>query len=737
MVNLTLPKLPNRPGLGEALSNETVPAPDAPSVQSKGSPKFEDHLAQPEPKAKAAQNQVQAKVAAKPNPQGPTRRPTDTKSDAKASPANPKANANLARADQAILSQKPQAKSDKPATPAEREPLSNTKEVTASGERADDASKASPEKPPTKAKNAKVAGLGEKADKDSVQAGTDNDKPSILVIQPEDLPTSEQGSLDEVALDLSNEEGATWEKRLEDMLAFMGIQPANISRELPSLAILTGQLQFVEPESIPTTLAESPMLGNVMASADPSTIIDEVKPLGDWLNDMGWSGDGLIIKDPVAFQDLMNTPVSLKDLMKTFQVDPDRIVAEAKILQETIPMDGAAPYIARATKMQADPSLPQLAPKKVAGVDPTVSPAVEKMSQEKEARNPMEAEFLNVILGNAGLNPKATNGADSKAPETQPMPKVDGKAQPLSSIDQMLASLAIPSGNPAMEGMPKAMLTTQNPFQSIEMRSSETFTFDPESGIDDTPIVSRSERRDFMENIQAFNIQSDSSAPQAVDKARAFDPSVLLERLSEVTLTGSGDSNGSDAEGDEGLQHSNDESFTNFNSAPAQKSSTIFQLETAEPSKVQAPQQLKKEVFDNASMLVKDGGGAMRIDIGNKELGAIDLAVEVKDNKVEIKIVAASPQAREMLATELPKLRESLQNQNLNLSKVEIGLSGGSSWTSSDGRSSQREQSSQREELLGVSGTGQKSSRSYRQVNNTQNLQPQVIHDGGSIKVRV
>ena len=168
-----------------------------------------------------------------------------------------------------------------------------------------------------------------------------------------------------------------------------------------------------------------------------------------------------------------------------------------------------------------------------------------------------------------------------------------------------------------------------------------------------------------------------------------------------------------------------------------QKPAGAFTLATAETAKTHAPQQMQKAVLDSASMLVKDGGGSIRIDIGNKELGSVDLAVEVKDNKVDIKIVAASPQAREMLATELPKLRESLQTQNLNLSKVEIGLTGGSSWTSSDGRSSQRDSASQSEEIFGVSGTGRKPSKSYRQVNSVQNLQPQVITDGGSIKVRV
>ncbi|RYZ52366.1 MAG: flagellar hook-length control protein FliK, partial [Proteobacteria bacterium] len=611
------------------------------------------------------------------------------------------------------------AKSNKPASSAQREPLSTLKDPrTAAKATTDDSTKT--DKPTTKSKNAKVAGLGEKVATSKAEAKAIETPKGILVIQPEDLPSAEQTALGTVALDQTTDGDEPWEKRLEDMMSFMGINPAQLQQDLPSLAILTGQLQFVEPEAIPSTLAESPMLGNVLASADPAAIVEEVKPLGMWLDDLGWSPDGLVIKDPEAFQELMNTPVSLKDLMKTFEVDPDKIVAQAKVLQENLPKEGAAGLIAQATSMRADKSLPQHAPKQAAA------------AQTND--NPMDAEFLTAILSAASMQ----GAMPAKAGETTAAPKAEHKSGPAASLDQMLAALAGPAMNPAMDGMPKAMLTNQNPFQAMEMRASETFTFDTEN-LDDSPVMSRADSRDWLESLQAFNIQTDAGEMPTAEKSKGFDPSILLERMSEATLGAAADFKGSEGEGDSSfLDKGSDEGIPNFTAPAAHKTTQAFEIETPVVQKNEAPQQMNKAVFDNASMLVKEGGGAMRIDIGNKELGAIDLAVEVKDNQVDIKIVAASAHAREILATELPKLKESLQNQNLNLSKVEIGLNGGSSWTSSDGRSSQRESSSQREESFGVAGTGnRKSSRTYRQVSSTQNLQPQVIQDGGSIKVRV
>ncbi len=149
-------------------------------------------------------------------------------------------------------------------------------------------------------------------------------------------------------------------------------------------------------------------------------------------------------------------------------------------------------------------------------------------------------------------------------------------------------------------------------------------------------------------------------------------------------------------------------------------SNKAFSVETAAPQAPSAPvspQQLQ-DILDKSSMLIKDGGGSIRLDLGSKEMGSLDLALEIRDQTVELRIVAHSEQAREALVQELPKLRESLQNQNLNLEKVEIGLSYGSSWSQSSGNGQQnREQffeNNSESSSRGPQGI-RSTSRSYRQ----------------------
>ncbi|MBF0440712.1 MAG: flagellar hook-length control protein FliK [Oligoflexales bacterium] len=95
------------------------------------------------------------------------------------------------------------------------------------------------------------------------------------------------------------------------------------------------------------------------------------------------------------------------------------------------------------------------------------------------------------------------------------------------------------------------------------------------------------------------------------------------------------------------------------------------------------PHDITERIVKNASMMIKEGGGSIKIDLGSKELGDINLAIQVKDNNLDLRIVADSDKVREIIAGDLPRLRESLSEQKLNLNQVEIGLGGGRQWSAS------------------------------------------------------
>ena len=82
----------------------------------------------------------------------------------------------------------------------------------------------------------------------------------------------------------------------------------------------------------------------------------------------------------------------------------------------------------------------------------------------------------------------------------------------------------------------------------------------------------------------------------------------------------------------------------------------------------------------------------MRLDLSSRELGALDIAVKLSDNKLDLNILAHSSQTRDLIMAEIPRLRESLQHQNIGLNDVNISVSHGNSHAQSfnDGRENHR-----------------------------------------------
>jgi hypothetical protein len=75
--------------------------------------------------------------------------------------------------------------------------------------------------------------------------------------------------------------------------------------------------------------------------------------------------------------------------------------------------------------------------------------------------------------------------------------------------------------------------------------------------------------------------------------------------------------------------------------------------------------------------------GAMRLDLSSPETGNLEVAVRVdKDQQVDVRVMAASGELRDLLAKELPQLKSSLGEQNLNLRDLDVRA-----WTGGQGDS--------------------------------------------------
>ena len=210
----------------------------------------------------------------------------------------------------------------------------------------------------------------------------------------------------------------------------------------------------------------------------------------------------------------------------------------------------------------------------------------------------------------------------------------------------------------------------------------------------------------------------------------------------QAPILGDSRTRGESSQSDQNFGSSSREDTASILQNLAQKSEpkSAFSLQnTVNPQQAQPLHNAEslQKIFDRASMMVKEGGGSIRVDLGEQGLGTVDLALDIKDKTVELRILTSSHQARELLSQELPRLRESLMQQNLNLEKVEIGLGGGSAWSQSSSQGQSRGQSFQWNGEASFRGpSGSRDVRSYTQATTTRQVAINPLHKG-LIQVRV
>jgi len=78
------------------------------------------------------------------------------------------------------------------------------------------------------------------------------------------------------------------------------------------------------------------------------------------------------------------------------------------------------------------------------------------------------------------------------------------------------------------------------------------------------------------------------------------------------------------------------------------------------------------EVFQKVDSLVHNGGGKMTVSLTPPDLGQVEIQVVTKGKNVEIKVKSDNDFAKMAIEGQVADLQQSLQNQDVNLSKIEV-----------------------------------------------------------------
>jgi hypothetical protein len=129
-----------------------------------------------------------------------------------------------------------------------------------------------------------------------------------------------------------------------------------------------------------------------------------------------------------------------------------------------------------------------------------------------------------------------------------------------------------------------------------------------------------------------------------------------------------------------GMESFGDRLATAHNASGARESASAFgsALAAAEPGAMTPEQRanMVQNVIDRATVLVKDGGGTVRLDLGSPELGHLEMAIKMQDDRVDLRVMTASDRVRDVVMADLARLRDALQVQNVQLGNVDVGVGG-------------------------------------------------------------
>lgn len=94
-----------------------------------------------------------------------------------------------------------------------------------------------------------------------------------------------------------------------------------------------------------------------------------------------------------------------------------------------------------------------------------------------------------------------------------------------------------------------------------------------------------------------------------------------------------------------------------------------------QPTEAEQAQNVK-EVVTQANLLVKNGGGEMKVTLNPEGMGQVNLKVAVNDGQVAVEMVTESDEAKKILEKGLGELKATLASHKLNVDHVKVDLAG-------------------------------------------------------------
>ncbi|SMF66984.1 flagellar hook-length control protein FliK [Pseudobacteriovorax antillogorgiicola] len=447
----------------------------------------------------------------------------------------------------------------------------------------------------------------------------------------------------------------------QDVMQTLGTLYSNqdqLRRDAPILSLLTGKLEQLNPQVIPGLVTENNFIQNAMSAEDIYQFLSTPQDLPQMIDDLGLSKIAEAMQG-MEITDSFRTPAQVLD---TLGLDSQLIQSELSVLKGYLDTDGLNPYMVRAAALAGQSKT----------MDSIPSPAAGPWEQI-----PMNADPSQQTKGSA-LS-RAFNQIQSE-PNAPPRPETLGATH--TTIQTLPNVVTIPQTPDDF-----ISLGEQDPFKQMEGSWQNVESFANQKPTVPIAPTEEIQRMAVLKDISYSTLQRNAAIAEQVEADNLDQIDIPIQDLgdgiagaeegimpSSTLSSDDGERNHQDSHGERGRQE--EPGLGPIRNAVSDTSTpTNFTVDEAAPQdSVDQVKQVRKLILDKAQMMLKEGGGSIKVDLGTPSLGQLDLAIDVSNDAIKLRITAESDRAREMIAQELPALRQALLDQSLDLKTVEIGL---------------------------------------------------------------
>lgn len=602
--------------------------------------------------------------------------------------------------------------------------------------------------------------LRDRGDDNSVKEhAPDHDAPKLSKTQKPDLDKPERSAPSrDAAAAAGGGMSAAATKDLRPLKMAVGSKTSSeaLVGNNPVLSFVTGRLDRIDPEGIPSIITGNPFLNQIAAAGDVADIMLQPMPISDLCKIFEIS-ESVINK---AMTNGLNTEamVTPKEFLNAIGVDAGRVSSELQMLQQKLPIDGVHSYVERARAMSQkllnknSPGINEGIPVEVvspldhAGAEVLTAQALPGSTPDEEKPRMHGTEKVPVGVPNVP-NVAVASAGKPAAPSPAGIAKTDLRSRPQAApsdlMESLLANRAMGLSNPTASVAPPRervdlgkIVDTESseldPYamlgQDMKTFQTDTTTFAPvtvgksmanleeqmaangfslsQQSLNQTSVEKTSDTKDLLGDRRSESLEMDSGLDlntlQDSGKSAHSGAKILTEGVT-LAVEGLTKGAGQQSSFQDSMSGGSDEKESGFSKEAltpslsavnahgvAGKSQEFGEVMGAGIAKAsEQPQQasgLHNKIMQHATMMLKDGGGSMRMNVDAPGMGKIDLAINLANNQLDVRILTPNEHVRDIINKELSGLRDGLGQQGISLRAVEVSNASQSSNQFAGGR---------------------------------------------------